>query len=471
MTLIGEKSISQQWHCFPPNQKSYYRFDLNNITSIDMTVQDSSVINGPQQKLYFKRKIPFDGDTACTNTVRDFYFNWYNVFNNYVTPDSLWSVNDTIYYNSQIYFLPGAAAGQAWTLNTTPAITFTCDSIVSETVFGVTDSIKYFHISGAINNQIFRLSRQFGFLEFIAFSDLQNPITFKKLYLIGIEDTISQQGFTPPSFHDYFPYQAGDLLKWDYFVDNSPTWTYSYHNTFYDSITQVLNFPDSVVISYDRTRVDTGNQVWHSAESRIFRRNEFGYLLESPPCDIGLSIQDGYNYDNWLYYTSYIKMTPDSVLSDTSVSRHFYWSHKYMDYACSLDEMIDGYNPEYIFNTNLGMTLELYDWYNSRNSLTLISARIGGNLYGDPNIHVGIEPINLSKIKLYPNPTNGKINLDFPGKMNVEISIYDLQGIEIYRKDHSVASGINLDIPGVPGLYFIRLKSGSQSINFRVVKQ
>jgi hypothetical protein len=87
------------------------------------------------------------------------------------------------------------------------------------------------------------------------------------------------------------------------------------------------------------------------------------------------------------------------------------------------------------------------------------------------NFHVGIEQINLSKIKLYPNPTNGKINFDFPGKMNVEISIYDLQGIEIYRKDHSVASRINLDIPGVPGLYFIRLKSGSHLINFRVVKQ
>ncbi len=205
MTLLGEKSISQQWHCFPPNQKSYYRFDLNIITSINMTIQDSLVTIGPQQKLYFKSKIPFGGDTVCTSTVRDVYFNWYHVYNNHVTPDSLWSVNDTIYYNNLIYFLPGAAAGQARTLNTTSAITFTCDSIVSETVFGVADSIKHFHISGAINNQIFRLSRQFGFLEFIAFNDLQNPLNFKKLYLIGIEDTISQQGFSPPTFHDYFP--------------------------------------------------------------------------------------------------------------------------------------------------------------------------------------------------------------------------------------------------------------------------
>jgi hypothetical protein len=426
MTLIAEIAFSQQWNCFPPYQKSYYQFESDNITSIDMTVQDSTVINGPQEKLYFKSKIPFGDDTSCINIVRNFYFYYPHFYNNHVTPDSLWRVNDTIYYSSQIYFLPCAIAGQVWTLNTTPTISFTCDSIVSEVVFGVTDSIKYFHISGVINGQIFRLSKQFGFLEFIAFCDLLNPVSFRKLYLIGIEDTVSQHGFYSPTFHDYFPYQVGDLLKWDYFFDNTSTWTFSYHNTFYDSITQVLNFPDSVVISYDRIQVDASYQVWHYAESRTFRRYEFGYLLESPPCDLGMSIRDIYN--KWLYNTSYIQMTPDTVLSDTSVTRHFYWSHSYMDINCEIDQMVDGFNPEYTFNTNLGLTQELYDWYNSRNIFTLISARIGGNRYGDPNFYVGVESINLSKTKLYPNPTNGYITLDFPQIISVEISIYDMYG-------------------------------------------
>src|SRR3989337_1816401 len=86
--------------------------------------------------------------------------------------DSLRINTDTTFYLDQgynIYFLPNAQVGQSWSFTTFGNITISCDSIVAENIFGQPDSVKYFHTSGAMLNQQIRLSKRFGFLDFVPF--------------------------------------------------------------------------------------------------------------------------------------------------------------------------------------------------------------------------------------------------------------------------------------------------------------
>ena len=469
--ILSIVAICQTWQCFPTNQKSYYQFNGFNGQSIDFVTQDSSIINGSQQTLYFKRKIQSPGDSNCTNSLRDFsIYSWHNP----ITIDSLVVKSDTVFYidSYQIYFLPNAIVSQSWTINTFGAITFTCDSINSMTSFGVNDSVKFFHTSGAISGQIIRLSKLFGFIEYIPFDDFSNNGNLTIMKLIGANNINGQYGFQLPHFFDYFPYHTGDKLKWDFLHDGSASWTWTYHYTYYDSITQVKTFTDSLTINYDRIEVDSGNNIfYYPGQSRTFTRNYFGNLIESYPNDIGISAYTDNLAEKSLYNTSFLFPVVDSVTLDTSITRNFRWSNFNIDYSCMVIPVVDGIVEDYTFNTRQGLVIERYDGQGFNSIYTLVGAQLNGITYGNPNFNVGIENINLSKIQVWPNPTTGLLTITLPNESPItDVTITNSFGLEVSRTRYSNTSKLEMEIKGGSGLYFVRVVAGERSRVYKVLK-
>ncbi len=456
--LVCYSSIAQDWSCFQPNQKSYYQFSDWQGEAIDLIVQDSSILNGSESTLYFKRKIENPGAESC----RDEIFQFFETANHdpYFLDSLLISTDTTFNLDNGyvIYFLPNAQAGQSWSFTTFGNITISCDSIVAENIFGLPDSVKYFHTSGAMLAQQIRLSKRFGFLDFVPFYNFASTATIRPYHLDGVQDSSSQFGFFPPQFFDYLPYHAGDVLKWDFHHDGSASWSPSFHYTYRDSITQVVIYPDSLVYSFDRIQVDSGNHISYIAGlERTFSRSHFGNLLDSPPNNIGISGNNGGLNSFGLYFTSPYYISPDTVQLSDWIERNFRWTNMNLDTPCIVQEIIGGVSDYYSFNTHQGMVKEEYDGHGFDRIYTLIGARINGVVYGNPYLTVGIPQMKTAYIQIYPNPCTDVLNLNSPTNEYDQIDVIDLCGRAIISLQCN--KGMNLinvrDLPS--GVYTFQL--------------
>jgi hypothetical protein len=83
---------------------------------------------------------------------------------------------------------------------------------------------------------------------------------------------------------------------------------------------------------------------------------------------------------------------------------------------------------------------------------------------------VGLDQINISDINVFPNPTNGEVNVTMPENMNVDVQIFDAQG-KLVSEQMNVTNNGKLNISNVtPGVYMVRLTAENAVQTFRVVK-
>ncbi|MBV1923868.1 MAG: CotH kinase family protein, partial [Flavobacteriaceae bacterium] len=72
-------------------------------------------------------------------------------------------------------------------------------------------------------------------------------------------------------------------------------------------------------------------------------------------------------------------------------------------------------------------------------------------------------------IKIYPNPANTNINIDFSNEFESNISIHDILGREVYNSTNN-SSNVNIDVSNLSsGLYMIRLYSNTYNISKKIV--
>jgi hypothetical protein len=87
------------------------------------------------------------------------------------------------------------------------------------------------------------------------------------------------------------------------------------------------------------------------------------------------------------------------------------------------------------------------------------------NITGSPNIYfttectVGIHSLKTEKeFIIYPNPSNGIINIDIDDPLDSYIEIHDIKGRMIYNKP-AISNQIKIDISAYPkGVYFVKVK-------------
>lgn len=77
---------------------------------------------------------------------------------------------------------------------------------------------------------------------------------------------------------------------------------------------------------------------------------------------------------------------------------------------------------------------------------------------------------NLLGVVVFPNPTQGIVNIDFPDiKQNVFVSVYDLTGSLIHQiSDENIKQlQFTIDQPGA--LYFIRILADNEEYSGKIV--
>lgn len=84
---------------------------------------------------------------------------------------------------------------------------------------------------------------------------------------------------------------------------------------------------------------------------------------------------------------------------------------------------------------------------------------------------VGLSTINNSlTASVYPNPTQGKINVSLPAKTNgVKVTVYDVMGKQMVKQ--SLINNTWVDLSDLTnGVYFVRIEDKNESTTIRVVK-
>jgi len=175
-----------------------------------------------------------------------------------------------------------AEVGSSWPviatdpLNDYDTILITCIAKELETFMGLTDSVKTFSFTpnGASPGQTpvskfqLRVSKHYGVLEMVPFELLfHHPpnVDFLSFETIGIETPTVSVGYTPFKFEDYFHYQTGQILNWEF-----SEYLYNLKELYRDSITSVTYLPNGIEYTYDRrifnvvdqTSSYLNNQIW-----------------------------------------------------------------------------------------------------------------------------------------------------------------------------------------------------------------
>ena len=100
----------------------------------------------------------------------------------------------------------------------------------------------------------------------------------------------------------------------------------------------------------------------------------------------------------------------------------------------------------------------------------------GGNLY-ITNVFYGyigaahVQEIALPKVRLYPNPSSGRVTISSPDAAMNQVLILDMQGRLLQQHAVAAAHSTELDLATLPeGMYIVRINTNQGIVNTRLVK-
>ena len=126
---------------------------------------------------------------------------------------------------------------------------------------------------------------------------------------------------------------------------------------------------------------------------------------------------------------------------------------------CSNDfSIIEGANSQFYTITKSGS----YAVEISRLGCIDTSACINLNL-------VGINQINFKKVKVYPNPSDGNLNINFGGLLNPVIRVLTSDGKLVYEQTEIHTNEMKFDLDIASGIYFIEIYSELEKTVYKFV--
>lgn len=88
---------------------------------------------------------------------------------------------------------------------------------------------------------------------------------------------------------------------------------------------------------------------------------------------------------------------------------------------------------------------------------------------GDLSAFVNTPEFSNQSVLLYPNPTNGELNILLPANLKVKVSVYNLSG-QLVMQPVNAENSLNLNLSGLtPGTYMVRMISGTQVLNQKLI--
>lgn len=288
-------------------------------------------------------------------------------------------------------------------------------------------------------------------------------------------------GYQQPSFSDYFHLSVGDLRAWEVLVGSDWYGVPDQYEHLADSITAVVNTPDSVIYTFDRTYYQsdgTISQLPGSIERYI--KHDLNDLVAAPTHEFTLgygfvlgtygSVHNDPEFAPALWMSGPIERSIDLAGADTITSFSLSNGGDQLDMAsCTLIPVSDMYR-EVHFNTRAGLTMKSVDnigpW-----TQTLIGYRIDGVSEGD--LSVGIaegQTISHDAMIVQPNPAKISINLlGLPRGASGQFTIYDGLGRTAMQGALPVSS---ISVEGLkPGVHIVQVWFSGQTATARFVKE
>ncbi|MBN1597826.1 MAG: T9SS type A sorting domain-containing protein [Bacteroidales bacterium] len=334
---------------------------------------------------------------------------------------SYFNISDQTY---DFIFKPLAKAGEEWNLSSNTNRGGSCVNITLSEVFGITDSVKTFTLeTAAYGNVEFILSKNFGLLQFIPFTEffLEVPLTETEIpyyNIIGINSESAKHGFQLPGFSDYFHLSAGDILLWKHsYYDIMDYVTYYYK----DSLTSSLIYNDSVTYEFFRKVHDISAQfieVKHIINT--YRKNDFEFLFLTPSNWYTSKATEYYEEIYLINNVKYLYSDTDTALVSESGTTDC--SFEYFEDECNVVCLLDGYyGNDYKFSTVEGITFLGLAFNNNQE---LVGSKIDGFVRGSMNIPVGIRNTPSPDVRIFPNPSSNIVYI---------LSKFQISRIEIYN--------------------------------------
>ncbi len=106
-------------------------------------------------------------------------------------------------------------------------------------------------------------------------------------------------------------------------------------------------------------------------------------------------------------------------------------------------------------------------------SKSINSVSTGGFLASITQPALGVNQNDISKISLYPNPTQGNLNIDFPNTIhNGTLKIISMTGQIVFKKENVSGANLNLDVSFLSkGVYCIEVDDETFVIKSKLIRQ
>ena len=75
-------------------------------------------------------------------------------------------------------------------------------------------------------------------------------------------------------------------------------------------------------------------------------------------------------------------------------------------------------------------------------------------------------------VKVFPNPTRGKVELEFDESVSLNIGVFAADGRLVKELEIDEKRSVTIDLSNEPqGMYFIETSTGEETNKYRVLKQ
>jgi type IX secretion system substrate protein len=469
ITLISTLGVSaQNWN--PINLNSEYNYKIDTAQLITNTIfVDSFSVSG-NDSIYYLNRIMTNCDT-CSNTSYKLKNQPQFLMRRVIKKtDSLFIFQDS----TEFRLNPLKTLGESWMYDSINNTTAIVDSLYTQIVFGVVDSIKRITLS---NNQTIILSKSFGILRF--------PYVNNNYFvLLGLRNNTLIFGEQLPRFWDFFNYEINDILQWkDYSYCGGGAHS---SNTTYFKGTVLSKSIIGDTVSY-QIQGKKHYRHYNDFQGTTITKDSFNLTLTFIDSISHLSNNYPNEVSNRSPNWSYSPYTPTIFYMENGLQKKlidfFYNPFMIVNPANNPDVVApSGFPyglPKSIFTVGLGECIT-YSPGISCIDIQCMEGRIHlgdtiGTIYPDSFYGIDVEEEeeikneqNNNDLIIYPNPVSDQLSIN--NKLTIyKISITDVSGrlVMTIKENISVINVTNLP----SGVYFIKIDTDIGSVTSKFVKQ
>lgn len=174
---------------------------------------------------------------------------------------------------------------------------------------------------------------------------------------------------------------------------------------------------------------------------------------------------------NWTYL---VKINPDGSETETEITKTQWLSDGFKGWLNSRSPKVDNYalSPGtyyikvlvYSNNSTVRESLDVNAIVTSSTGL------MNANKIVPPTITLQAQNITKNKVKIYPVPTHGELNIDSDSEI-LSVEVHDAVGRILEKKHFAPSKSVKLTVNGGKGLYFLRIMTKQGIVNQKIIKE